>query len=851
MEQSLLAHTLVVLDTLATVCPLLDRQGEPLLRDATFAALLIAAVIHDAGKAGKEFQAYIRGGGPRVGHWDDAAVEQLAADVAAVVRRVAGIELSPGEMVFAVNAARGSERGERLRANLLQLTRPPAVPKETFLREILVASDHLASCSTVVAARESLDRFANVFARQLEFTYHQVRLRGVTTTFLHRALQAVHEAAGWQPLLFYVDGTLYVADTANVPVPDQVRAQIALTCTDALSGPLQQASSLVVGSVLGTFLPKPELFDSRLVETYLEVAAGKAKARSPDKVGAKNVVTAYNGEREDGPQVTSETDIPAAERGRLRDVLGSAQPEMAILKFFKNIVDRFLAGAPRELARERYEALVGPGTFAQLMSMSTLMPAKDYLKAIRWYHASPAARFGADDEDGLIGQLRADQRQDLLIGALASIAQEAFGLAPNPPGAATLASELTDVLGQDVLFPLAGDDVVRQAREELAAYEKAKEKAELTVCPTCNAAIQRDRAISARSDFYDKPDAFSNRRRAHGRRAADALCSGCYYERLTLQILLNGKPEEVVVIMPEMQLTLAGADELRARVDEWTATARQLGSPQHFDPQRSFDITATWRLARALGQASTANTPFEGMLASAFTYAMREETAKKRVRDLAKAIEALPDIDLAWVSDLAERPIADWTAAAQEALRPDSPLRKEPDIAEAIRSVYQLDRATLRPAISSNMVIVPLLMGFSGRDDSDVKAGIRRLIFTLFLAAALDAAVATAPFGEEGVVASGRRLGVAYVPSIGALRRLVGTDWISRSDVERWLRKLTAAVDLTGLTDYPPRNDLYVLARERARGKVVRRIEQVGKGNYLKLSNFDEIEAMTSEEDGA
>jgi hypothetical protein len=842
-EQSLLAHTIVVVDTLITISYLLNKFSHQPIGDSEFCALIAAAVAHDAGKAHTEFQRYIRGHRKRTTHWDPSSAESLIVTVAVLLRQTSGIELTNGERAFALSAVRGSIREERTATNLDLLATPRRVGRESYLRDLLGTVDQLASCSNVIAARQLTGRATSVISRGLVFTHHQVRIRGATTAFLHQALQEAHQRSGWLPLLFYADGTLYVATSNVLPSEAVLREQIQETTRAVLSEPLKRSSHLVVGSVLGTFLPKPELFDVSLVETYLLLAAQRAKARRPDKVETKNVIEAYNGL---SPQnrVNNETEIPLDQRRFLREELGSSQPEMAIFKFFKSIVGTFLVGPAREVVRQRYEELFGEGTFSLLMGMSTLMPANDYLRCIRWYHKAPGDLF-AQHEGTTIADLSPKDRQVVLVTALASIAHTGLANVADLPGGSRLARSLGAILYDDVLYPKSVTDIRQTAEEQLSGYRLAKVKPGMGVCPTCNATIVSGHAMPALADFYDKPDAFSNRRSAHGRRVPDSLCLGCYYERLVLQILTGRRPEEVIFILPEMQLTLDQAETLNNEVRKLEATARQVGSAGTFNPRQAFDITATWRLTQALEAAKQNGISFKSMLRDSFTYETSDTTTKKRMKELARELQNLQDVSLELLSNICGRELPTWDDAAEEAVREGSQLRNEDEIMGLVRRIFLLDRSALTPVYCSNFIAVPIVAGFAGQDDAEVKVAIRRLVFTLFISIALETAVAAVPFGDASAVLTSKRLGVAYVPAVGGLRRLVGSDWVPRADARALLDKLVAAVDLTSLTDFPKRSDYYVLAKERERGKVVRRIEQVGKGKYIDAGRFEQIDALT------
>ena len=78
-EQTLLEHSVAVFDTLIACLPFLASDVFPKLSPDEARALVLAAVIHDAGKADPAFQAYLRGTSTSFAeHVDPESIRKLA-----------------------------------------------------------------------------------------------------------------------------------------------------------------------------------------------------------------------------------------------------------------------------------------------------------------------------------------------------------------------------------------------------------------------------------------------------------------------------------------------------------------------------------------------------------------------------------------------------------------------------------------------------------------------------------------------------------------------------------------------------------------------------------------------------
>jgi hypothetical protein len=882
-EQSLFEHSLNTLDVVLTYLPIFRQTWHPPLTPDEEVALIVTAVAHDAGKTTDEFQRFIRGETGWVGHWSPELTQALVGELYQLWAQCSGRDVTADERQVreALAGVRYTIRQERTPAlEASELLRTDHLsPRWRLFMDVVDDVDNLVSCPSVLRAARFLGRGQSPLARVVSASYHQARVRGVSTVLLHRAAQEAFVRRGWQPLLFYPEGTLYIStqDGTQPPSTEEIAEELQAITRAELAARSQMMPQLVVGrDIRQNFLPKPELFDADRLRDYLRVAATRARAKPADKVKAWNVVKVVDAlHPEATPHVRKggklpatplpaeagdiEDSLPEGYRQETREALGSSQPEMAIFKFFKHIVVNFLYpnGDPARAhaygaVSSQYEMVFGNGTFEKLgqMAKSSLKPAEDYLLAVRFFHELPGAVAG-HPSIAKVGLLRPEERQQALIDLLAGIAEAGFAQLPERPSFTEFARKFARVGVQDLLAP-ASLDVNALAEKQIKAYSTTKaRRPQEAVCPNCNAPLRVGSAESftALADFYGgNPEAFSNRRVAHGRKAADTICVGCYYERMLQQVLLASRPEEVIAIFPHMNLSQQGAGTLVSRVRELEEQARRLSAPQTAAPDQRFDLAASWSLAERVG-----STPVEDLardprlLATAFSYRIREETRRTYRRDLIKALQEKFENDLDELNTFYGTAFSSFEEAA------DAIIQKQPQMwaglaAEETAPLYERAFKLADDYVfvmqTANLVLIPIGHGFGGSTSSETKAGLARLLAALFLAAALDVSVAIVPFHELADVLAERGLGVAYVPPVAQLRHRFRTTWISLTDSARWLQAIAAAFQLARLAKYPERSDVYQALSEPSVGRIIRRIEEMGNGGMLGPGMIPQLEVL-------
>lgn len=278
--QSLFHHIFVQLNLLVAIRPLLCNQSGFGLSDRQFLALFVGNLCHDVGKEAEAWQEAVRKGERPPDH---VHYEETQKAVEAWSSLLVGNEESNSFIATVLAAVGLHHKATQGPASVLDqlLHSGHTDSRWRELADLVEAVDKICSAGTVTEAAAEADRkFGNGLPqRKFDVTFHRVQmLRGVSTTFLHRACQDAHVEKGWTPVLHFADGTLYFA-LASAGVTPPTAEEIRQKLTTLLDRLLQNANlpQQVVGDPRIDMLPKPELFNAMEFESYLKVAAQRSK----------------------------------------------------------------------------------------------------------------------------------------------------------------------------------------------------------------------------------------------------------------------------------------------------------------------------------------------------------------------------------------------------------------------------------------------------------------------------------------------------------------------------------------------------------------------------------------------
>jgi hypothetical protein len=884
-EQSLLEHSINCLDVMLTFLPILRVQLR--LSEEEEQALILGIAIHDVAKERDDWQDYIRGMGNYKSHivpeYTAHAVDELAAWLGFTGQRTA--QATADLHMKSVQTA----------ARIFTATQD-AGPRVMLLQRLVDAVDNIASANGLLAARDALAR--SPLDKYVYVAYHSVHIRGISTTLLHQAAQITFENNGWLPLLFYPTGTLYIRPGTDEIQPidaKMVSVELRALLKQVMEAQVQVLPSLTVGSIIQTFLPKPDIFDYRWLDRYLREATKRAGRKPGSKLNASNawkyvnmrhlldatgdVATTKRAHTSNAASIlenvsedyhhlllTTPSDLPETEALDCLDRMGEAHPEMAVFKFFREAT-KLMDEDGLSITQRTYNQLFGPIAFDALTSTSTLMPAQDQVFSIDFFWALPLETL-ADfldmpelNQDGTVGLLEQKRRVQLLIKTLGKIGEIGFAAMEQPPSVDTFAAEVAAVLVEDFVMPsLSTDNVQDQAAHQLSHYKQAKYNIRTTretahLCPACNRPFVQ--AKQALADYLDKPGGFTGRKFPYDRDDL-TVCQACYYERLLRQILLGRKAYDLIVLLPRMSLGYFGGKVLMDKLSKIRRGIKAISTADTVDPDETLRLDMAWYVARQALAADFSQMTVEDLL-SLFTYRPKEDTIKKNHKKVTKAIqEALRDETLESACLLWEREFADWDTLARAITYKEL----DDDEAQAIReSVYGLRPPIEFIAQTPNLVLAPSSnprvsdsSALADDKDSDTKAALKQLLITLIFALGLECSVAILSDAESLDALMLDSNGLAYVPPLSSVRDLVANSrslvdqqrrnpaWLSQSEAPRWLRALASAMLLASKAEYPPRNDIYQILTARSKGALLRRIEQ--KGGRMFSEDWQQLEAI-------
>lgn len=858
-EQSLFDHTLIEVDALITLLPLLQATFAPPLTEQEEQVLLASVVAHDVGKELDEWQEYVSGRREFLSDVNRELAEKVVPQLANYFG-FSGVE----EMLSAVVLHMRYERTTAKVTDRL-LFGEHTNPRWKTLADMVDAVDNLCSAKGLFAGLQCLEE-RSCLSNHLRTSYHFVQMRGVSTTLMHRAAIDAFTGHGWSPLLHYSNGTLYVASSdtqPQEPTVEEIETHLASAIKQALPSHM---ASLIVGSPLQSMIPKADLFDHRDLRACLHVAArriNRANFRKKPESTRRKTVTDY--------LALKGYDSPIGDERLAQETsrIGAAQPEMCIFKFFKAALADELLGqevtseaamayaqfaeggvkkkaaqvTPQIVARAEYDAVFGDGAYSALQATSTLMPARDMALTVDRFWSLDGARFGLDVAK--VGDLLDDtKRETLLIDTLVAIADKVYAAVPegNRPTRAT-PEQIARCFLVDLVHPAPQLDLAKLVAGQMQAYADTKANARRDrgrhLCPICNQAFEG--GTKAKADFVDNPDAHTNRATSHSGGGKIVICDACKFERFLQQLLLGSKVTDLLVLFPRMNIGHSSGEALRQKaIQIWEAASRRM-TEANPEPDLHLSLGMTFNLARKMSDYDVHHlTPTE--IVEMMTYESREDTKKKHRKELEDGLKRLYSVDKLTVEELN----AEWDAnftTLKEALDALIDGSVADDEARKVRAVaFRLSPQLYVACQTPHMILVPLTDRVAMSNDSDTNAGIRELYVTLVLGLALDCTVAVVKAGEVITFDGGE--GVARVPPIAALRDLVGAEWISVADAKTWLDAVGAAALLASATDFPERSNLYQILKSPTLGHILRRIEQKSESGQAYASHFDLLEKL-------
>lgn len=860
-EQSLFEHSLNELDVLLRLLPILKGSRHFGFSEEESQVLCVSVVAHDAAKETTSWQSYVRGDGPWVSHVDAELTRRIVPEICQNLGFHDLREAAQRVIENCVNLHMKSERGDAAIVTALF----QGSGRWRTLAEVVITIDHFCSAATLLEARRALE--AGLLGRHLSVTYHLVNFRGVSTTLLHRAAVDSFTDMNWHALLHFNHGTLYAApaeSTLPVPTTQEISKRLADSLGQALNK--RDMATLIVGSPTGNILPKPDLIDFAQARSYLEAAVRK--------VGARKFLGDYEREK----QRTARAESLARGRSKLKadviqdywkltgrsghlyssemdrdaDRIARGHPEMIVFKFFKAMMREELVGKKGQaLACQHYEAIFSSGSWAELQTTASLMAAQDMAKTVDRFWSLPGSRF--DLPYDRIEEMPDQERQALLIKVLdENIVQKVYAaiqdLHPSP--LSKLAEGMASAFIADLVFPAEKGDVVDLARQQLKAYGESKPFAgkqprkAIYLCPICNSPFDNTAAIKGAADFIEKPESHTNRAISHGPFDYVTICKSCYYDRILMHSLLGIRPEEILVLFPRVSIGHGNGWVLVDKVKRWIAGAQEIVMG---NINQGMTLGLTSYIASRLGSQDISGFAPEDLV-QIMSYATSDQARKKQLREAEKLLRERYEGGLGELNDVLETDFTDWDAAAKAVLEGAVGGHEANSIR---RNILRRQPVAHFVCETPNVIFVPLSYPIVANDkESEANRAIRQLFVALLISLVFDVMVAVRKSRESLDLAGGK--GAAYVPAVPAVRQLIGSEWVSLLDAEKWLWAIGAAsllardayTDKTGQKENP--SSIFLVLNEDPPERLLRRLEQQlrEKNRQLRPDHFSGIEVL-------
>lgn len=849
-QQSLRDHSLVGLDLLFSLAELLARSDALALLPDELSQAILGILVHDAGKAGPEWQAWIcaNDGSPSPGQYDEGRIRHEVAWFANQLQ----IPVHEDAITAALRTMRAGRSAASTAAQVLGA--PHVLSRWIVIADVVAAIDHACSAAGLLDAAETLRR--GYLGNKLVLDYHLVRLRGLSTPYLHAAMEQAFQARDWVIALRFPEGTIYAAHRADPPVvasASEVGQRLGALLDEALTGDAggNRAELIVNRDPRARVFPKPELFDPARLRDYLEVGAtraGRETFRKKTVVDQRKVLTKYLERSERGVRVEDLND--SATWQREVDRVASAHPEMMILKVFRDATivkrkegkifdpSRFAEAAKDALdgfqqrVREGYNKVFTAGAYEQLCRTSTLQPFQDMGTVDRFWKLS-ASQFGRQAPEDRVDLLDPRERERVLVEALVKIFESA--LAELPSGCRPLpitAEALATAFSRDLVHPTAAQYDPEAVRHQFEHYVGGKEAAKRPsgrhICPICNDPFANGRPATA--DLLENPEGHTNRAQAlDGIKAPIVICEICRLDRVFGQLIAGTRPGLTFVLYPRHNIGRDVGRRLVERAREFMRRASVFMSEIAPGSAIKPSLSRTEDLAEKLGAVV-----LEGLSGAALAdlFSVRTHPAERR--------EELENL----VREQFGQTLEEWNAACDTAYQNESAFLEAVEGGE-IEGALELRAEALNLKPTFNLVAVtphllmlpssdPLQRGTGDKKESDVNAGIRRIFVALVLALGFEVAVA---FLRDGIPLEPDQVeGVVAVPPHPELRALFRGSWIDlvetkqygrrKPGAEDWLHAIAAASRLGRTEAFPERSALFMILTQPTPGHLVRRIEQ-------------------------
>jgi hypothetical protein len=870
-RQTLYHHVEAQLGVIECLRPLITCDVSFGLTDREVDALLVTALLHDLDKETEPWQSAVGAGRKPPGHVHRESVLRELPEWS----RLADPQNAEGFEDLVIGACDLHHAAVRTPgAVLAQHLAGTAEPRWKILQELYADVDGVVSCDGAIeAARLAGHRWAG----KLDVCWHAVdTVRGVSSALLNGAAVEAHATAGWVPLLYFVDGTVYAALPGTAARVKLCDVEELLAAKVAHLMPPDFEMKLVFGDPTAKFLVKREFVDSspRKVKEYLQAAFRRMSPRRFEKQTPSKRSEALRiiaGQREFSNW---------GDRKRQLRELGTTGCLANVLRWFKALClkdDSLLAIAcPAEW--ERVSAVLNarlPRGWRRLTGLSTLKTADD-LRAIKtalWdncaFHTQGSFRKRAPEEQA-----------ELLISVLMQAYRAAYARLDLSALPSCLSPrKIAAVLGGDLRMP----ELSRGRSDfalEVKSYGETKASAafggQTLMCPLSNEAWPPSVELTG-TDLVSGTDKHANRRRVGSKTWKNLggfpVAPGMRLELLLRSVLLQSDLEDarLLAIIPPKNLGPIAGEELLKQVRLLDAEFLKAMDPVAPISERQIALSFTPWIA--------ANIDEVGWYAGLASIAMRRREVNEATgRDLGEAILELLEVLEPEPGDGAPGTREQKLKRQAEGLRrlaegrygmrfeswPEAVAAFLDNTRQDVRELLQHDEAlqdvrsrALRmrgPTIlaeTPNAVLFLMPQSLrTSKKESAVDTAIRELFLSIVFAVGTNCPCALLAMDEPLTFTGGE--GMVRIPANAALRSHIASwraglrtagaqgvappthEWLVAKELDLWAEGLLAAhlIARWKADDDPDRgvfggsSPLYQVLRIRSAGALVRRAEQ-------------------------
>lgn len=870
-QQSLLEHTIKCLDIILVLIPILQNEKLMGLTESQIKSLILAISSHDAGKEQEDWAKYLFGNNKYVDETNIEIIENVLKDLIEL------LDFTDVDIELVKSITKLHMKKHRTTAELFESFKVENnEPKWKILQEVIDIVDNLASINTIFEAKKYFEN--SILGKYFHVNYHLVFVRGVSTVSLNKAVEDAFHEDDWQPILYFSNGTIYVKaalnDVEQIKI-DSIKYKLIKEIQQLLDKKKEIIPELVVGNITANFLPKPELFSTKILKECFLVSfsrAGRKKGKDisesnaykyhnlrnildeiNDPILATKCYTSFNKLKKQIPKkyhqflIFSKEELDGHIVKEYRSKLGEAYPEIAAFKFFKNIMTPnkgLITEDEENIVKTEYEKVFGKNSYSALKSTSNLMPAKDLAFSVDYFWNLEGNKFNKKVDR--IGFLSEKERGRLLIDVLVSIAERIYTQIESPPSQEKVATNMAEEFLQDLIFPSKKQKSIKEhAQKQLEYYKKGKHNLYSDtdsehICPICNS--QFNTGNQGFADFLNKPNSFTNRALAYKSVSNPLICKICYFENILKQILLGGKCFEKIILLPNLSLGYYGGQELVKKANNLMNEARKYMTNSSENP----DQRITFNLLDLVAQKaikSDFNRISSEELAKLLTYKRSSERCNDDIKKISIELKKQYKDDLEDANYIYEVKFKNWIEFSKAVYYKEI----NDDLLSSIREeVINLKEVFQIICRTPNLIIMPCWNPVKQdssplriNKESDTDLGFKKIFLSLMLSLGLDCTVAVIKDEEILDDTIIKNKGQVYIPPIEGVRRLISQRWIPQSDAIKWFKALASALILSRKTNFSVKNQLYEILTINSAGKLLRRIEQ--QNEYV---GYEEIELI-------